>query len=134
MSPEQLSRWGRSVNSCADRLQRFNNARGQLIAGFGGAIGLGFSLMAGTFVFWAFLSLAFLLLVIVLWIVQQRDLRRVTAGRWAALAIAPFFNQIAFVSIEIYMLIAVGTLLGMLLPAVLRGAGWVLLTAGDVAP
>lgn len=134
MNAEHLARWGRSLTAGSDRLQRFVNARDRVVVCIGGAIGLGFSLLAGTAWVWASISIVLLPVFLVLAYVQRR---RLTWGSAGALVMAPFLNQFMFVSMEIYAAIILTALVGLFLPPLLRLAGWGLLALanrGDVTP
>lgn len=134
MNAEHLARWGRSLIGGSERLQRFVNARDRVVVCIGGAIGLGFSLLAGTAWIWASVSMIVLPFFLVMAHLQRR---RMTWGSAGALVMAPFLNQFLFVSVEIYAAIILAALVSIFLPPLLRLAGWGLLALanlGDVAP
>ena len=134
MNAEQLARWGRSLTAGSERLQCFVNARDRVVVCIGGAIGSGFSLLAGTAWFWASISMIVLPVFLVMARLQRR---RMTGGGAGALVMAPFLNQFMFVSLEIYAAIILTALVGLFLPPLLRLAGWGLIALanlGDVTP
>lgn len=120
-TPQILDRW-------AARVARFNETRGVLLVALGGAAGMGFSILDGTTMLWAPLS-AFGLLMLLCFGIRNGSLPRLPRY-WLLAAVAPFFNQLALVSAELYMVLLVSLVLGWVLPLLMRAASWMLRSPG----
>ncbi len=95
-----MNLWSRRLDLGAMRLIAFNDVRTPIIAAIGGAAGLGFSLLSGTFSMWAWVSVVALLIGVALALgVGSWPRRRYL---WFCLAPAPFFNEFAFIASYFY--------------------------------
>lgn len=116
------------LNRGAARVARFNETRGRVLVALGGAAGLGFSFLDGTTMLWAPLA-AFGLLMLLCFGIRNGSLPR-SPRYWLLAAVAPFFNQLALVSAELYMVLLVSLVVGWVLPFLMRVASWILRSPG----
>lgn len=121
-----LSVWSTRLYVWGNRARRFNNTRLTLVALVGGVAGLALSITAGTTMTWLIFGSVIALVSVAMLIFAGKidTLRTATPLQWAALALAPFFHQIAFVSPELYLIVVTGVVVGLLVPLILHGLGW----------
>lgn len=121
-----FSAWSTRLYVWGDRARRFNSTRLSIIAIAGGLAGLALSIIAGTAMTWLLVGIAIAAVFLAVLIASGNAGRLHTATplQWVALALAPFFNQIAFVAAEVYVLAVVGIVIGLLLPLLLHGLAW----------
>ncbi|ALJ22364.1 hypothetical protein AOA12_22240 (plasmid) [Microbacterium sp. No. 7] len=121
-----FSAWSTRLYVWGDRARRFNSTRLSIVAIVGGLAGLALSITAGTAMTWLLLGVPIAAVFLALLIVSGNGgrLLAITPLQWVALALAPFFNQIAFVATEVYILTVVGIVIGLMLPLLLHGLAW----------
>lgn len=121
-----FSAWSTRLYVWGDRARRFNSTRIAIVAIMGGLAGLALSIIAGTAMAWLNIGIAIAAVFLAVLIVSGNGgrLRTITPLQWVALTLAPFFNQLAFVSGEIYVFTVVGVVIGLLLPLLLHGLAW----------
>lgn len=121
-----LSAWSTRLYAWGDRARRFNKTRLTIVALVGGLAGLALSITAGTTLIWLIVGSAMALMFIAMLIFTGKvdTLHTGTPPQWTALTLAPFFNQIAFVAPELYLLAVTGIVIGLLIPLILHGLGW----------
>jgi len=121
-----FSAWSTRLYVWGDRARRFNSTRLSIVAIVGGLAGLALSITAGTAMTWLLVGIAIAAVFLAMLIVSGNGgrLHTVTPLQWVALALAPFFNQIAFVAPGVYVFTVAGVLIGLLLPLLLHGLAW----------
>ncbi|WP_061015162.1 hypothetical protein [Microbacterium sp. CCH5-D1] len=121
-----FSAWSTRLYVWGDKARRFNNTRLSIVAIVGGIAGLALSIVAGTAMTWLLFGIAITAVFLAMLIVSGNGgrLHTITPLQWVALALAPFFNQIAFVAAEFYVFAVAGIVTGLLLPLTLHGLAW----------